>query len=620
MKIILRIALVLAPCSLWAQTSLYWGNTHLHTNFSTDAYTTGNYNISPDDAYRFAEGMPVIQPGTGAKVQMKRPLDFLAISDHDLNFGLYGVYVNGVPAAMTTDRARDWYKRAKAGEGKQVGKEIVAVKGGPKGKGKGALKGKGGAPPLEPVEAIEPSYTPEILAIAWADYVETADRHNKPGKFTAMIAWEWTSFSTPGQYQLHRVVMTPTNAATAKKFVPYNAQTDSNRPEELWNWLDTTSKRLGIDFVSIPHNSNLSNGLMFDMVDSDGRPISAEYARTRMRWEPVVEALQVKGNSETTPEVSPNDEFADFEIYKALLMGGQAKQDAGSYLRSGLMRGLKIEGQTGVNPYKFGFQGGTDGHVGLSTADEDFFFGKTVNDSSPASRGNKPVAVWDAIGWDMSAQGMTGVWAKENTREEIAAAFKRKEVYATSGPRIQVRMFAGFNFAQADANARDIAEVGYRKGVPMGGDLTAAPQGKKPTFLIHSVKDPVGANLDRVQVVKGWLDAKGETHEKIYDVASSGNRKPGADGKLPPVGNTVDLKTAGYTNTIGAPQLATVWTDPDFNPAERAFYYVRVLEIPTPRYSLMDAVALKVDPASTTRPSTIQERAFSSPVWYTPSK
>ncbi len=598
-----------------AQTNVYWGNTHLHTNYSTDAYTTGTYNISPDDAYRFAEGQPVIQPGTNVKVQMRRPLDFLAISDHDLNFGIYGVYVNGVPAVLNTERGRQWYERAKAGQYKEVGKEIIAASG--KGKAKGGAKGKG---PVQPLNPVEPSYSPEILAAAWANYVETADRHNRPGKFTAIIAWEWTAFSTGSQYQLHRVVMTPTNADTAKKFVPYNSQTDSNRPEDLWNWLDSTSKRLGIDFISIPHNSNISNGLMFDMVDSDGRPISAEYARTRMRWEPVVEALQVKGNSETAPTVSPNDEFADFEIYRALLMGGRNTEDTGSYLRPALLRGLKIEGQVGVNPYKFGMEGGTDGHTGLTSADEDLFFGKTVNDSSPESRSKKPVALWDAIGWDMSAQGLTGAWAKANTREEIAAAFKRKEVYATSGPRIQVRMFGGFNFAANDAKARDLAQVGYNKGVPMGGDLTAAPQGKKPTFLIQAVKDPVGANLDRVQVVKGWLDAKGETHEKVYDVAWSGNRRAAADGKLPPIGNTVDLKSASYTNTIGDPQFATVWTDPNFNPGERAFYYVRVLEIPTPRYSLMDAVALKIDPATTTRPSTIQERAFSSPIWYTPAK
>ena len=603
----LALGLALAQLPGLAQNqlkNLYWGDTHLHTTYSIDAYNWGNINVDPDTAYRFAKGLPVPHPSLGVRVQLKRPLDFLAISDHDISFGVVANYTTGLPELMTTERGREWYRRAQAGEQAAVAREIQAAnkKGGK----------KGGPPPTTPFEPVDP---PAARIAIWNKYVDTAEKHNQPGKFTALIGWEWTAMNNGGN--LHRVVFTAANAATAKKFYPYGTA-DSTRPEDLWKWLEQTSARIGADFISIPHNSNLSKGLMFDMVDSDGRPISAEYARQRIRWEPVVEVLQIKGNSETRPELSPNDEFANFEIYNALLVGGLTTPNEGDYVRSALLRGLKIEGQTGANPYKLGFQGATDSHTGLSTADEDNFYGKSTLDSTPASGPKRGIAIWDAIGWDFAAEGITGVWATENTREGIAAAFKRKEVYASSGPRIAVRVFGGFGFKAADARARDLAQVGYGKGVPMGGDLTAAPQGKAPSLLIHAVKDPIGANLDRVQVVKGWLDVSGATHEKVYDVAWSGNRKPGADGKLPPVGNSVDVTRATYENNIGDAQLATVWTDPNFNPRERSFYYVRVLQIPTPRHSLYDSVALGMDASKTGKPSSIQERAFSSPIWYTP--
>jgi hypothetical protein len=353
---------------------------------------------------------------------------------------------------------------------------------------------------------------------------------------------------------------------------------------------------------------------MFDMVDSSGRPINAEYARMRIRWEPVMEVTQAKGTSEVHPELSPNDEFAEFEIRRKLLAGAATPANKADYARSALLRGLEIEQNVGVNPYKFGMIGASDSHTGLSSVEETEFFGKLVVDSLPEAR-FKTTPIFPA--WEMSAGGIAGVWATANTREAIAAAFKRKEVYATTGPRIELRVFGGFSFLAADANAKDIASVGYTKGIPMGSDLSMAPKGKAPSLLIHAVKDPISGNLDRVQVIKGWLDSGGQTHEKIYDVVWAGDRKV-VNGKLPAIGNTVDVKTAKYTNTIGAAQLATVWADPDFNPAQRAFYYVRAIEIPTPRHSTYDAVALGIDVKETKQPATIQERAYSSPIWYTP--
>ena len=542
--------------------SLYWGDTHLHTSYSSDAYRWGNTTADPETAYRFAKGLPVVYPGLGNRVRIDRPLDFLAVTDH-----------------------------APVGAG-------------------------------APIEG--PRDTREFQEAAWALYVDAAERHNDPGVFTTIIGWEWSATSAPGRSNLHRVVFTPTDGATAKNFLPFTPG-DSTRPEDLWRWLEETSNRLGIDFVAIPHNSNISSGLMFDMVDSDGRPISAEYARTRMRWEQVAEVLQVKGGSETHPFLSPEDEFADYEIYGFVFGAGMDPIPAapGGYLRTALLRGLQIEGAVGVNPYKLGLQGGSDTHTGVDDISEQGFAGRYGNQSGPAGglvgaptfSNSTPRG---GIGWDSAAQGITGAWSTANTRDALTAAFKRKEVYATSGPRIQLRMFGGFEFDAQDANARDIAAVGYGGGVPMGGDLAQAPSGTPVSLLIHTVKDPMGANLDRLQVIKGWLDDDGETHEQVYDVAWAGQRTA-ANGKVPAIGSTVDAARATYDNTIGSVEFSTVWVDPDFDPQERAFYYVRVLEIPTPRYSTYDAIAMGLDPAEATgRPVAIQERAFSSPIWYTP--
>ena len=534
------------------ERNLYWGDTHVHTSYSSDAYSGGNVNADPETAYRFARGLPVVHPGLGSRVRLDRPLDFLVVADHS-----------------------------------------------PVGRG-------------APVEGDR--NTLEFQTAAWSLYVDAAERNNDPGTFTAIIGWEWTFM--PGGQMLHRVVFTPADAETAKGFLPLSSAGASG-PEDLWSWLEQTSDRLGIDFVAIPHNSNLSNGLMFDMVDSEGRPISAEYARTRMRWEPLVEVLQIKGSSETHPFLSPEDEFADFELFPFLFRGVVPVPNAADYVRTALLRGLQFEEEVGVNPYKLGIQGATDTHTSLSDTDEGLFPGWLGSRSGPAS-GPAPLPVFGAaVGWDSAAQGITGAWSTANTREALTAAFKRKEVYATSGPRIQLRMFGGFEFEADDAEARDLAAVGYGGSVPMGGDLAQAPNGTPVSLLIHAVKDPVGANLDRVQVIKGWLDDD-ETHERVYDVAWAGQRTA-ANGKVPPIGNTVDVARATYDNTIGSAELSTVWVDPDFDPDERAFYYVRVLEIPTPRWSTYDAVALGLDPEQATdRPAAIQERAYSSPIWYTP--
>jgi hypothetical protein len=356
---------------------------------------------------------------------------------------------------------------------------------------------------------------------------------------------------------------------------------------------------------------------MFDTVDSDGRPIDSSYARDRSRWETLVEITQMKGTSEIRPALAPTDEFADYEVRRKLLIGAPTPPSEADYVRTALMRGLEIENTVGVNPYKLGFVGATDGHISMSSADEKNFTGKIATDARLSQHipGERPV-IFPA--WEMSASGLTGAWAEENTREGIFAALKRREIYATTGPRMSLRVFGGFDFNAEDARARDLPATGYAKGVPMGSDLTRAPAGKAPGFLIHSAKDPMGANLDRIQVIKGWLDANGEAQQKIYDVVWSGDRTIGSDGKVPAVGNTVDINTALYTNDIGAAQLATVWTDPDFNPDSTAFYYIRAIEIPTPRHSLYDAVALGIDVSETRHAATIQERAYSSPIWYTP--
>jgi len=588
-------ATVLVASAQAQETHLYWGDVHLHSNYSTDAYATGNLSVTPDMAYRYARGIPILHPRLNNKVQMRRPLDFLAVTDHAINLGI-DVMLEEHAAVL---EATEW------------GRELIKRHDDPAAGWQSFMRSS----PRDEAERsalMKEVFSDEVRSTAWAREVEAAERNYVPGEFTTLFGWEWTS--APGGKNLHRVVVTNADAAAARRFIPLS-NNDTLKPEELWDYLERTSAAIGADFVAIPHNSNISGGLMFDEVDSDGRPFSAAYARTRARWEPLVEITQTKGTSEVRPELAPTDEFAEFEIRRKLLIGTPTPPSGADYVRSALLRGIGFEQSVGVNPYKFGVIGSTDNHIGMSTEDENDFQGKIAVGSLTTERGTPPQPIFPA--WEMSAAGYAAVWATENTREGIFAAFKRREVYATTGTRIQLRFFGGYSFQAEDARAEDLAAVGYAKGVPMGSDLKGA-RGRAPTFLIYALKDPLSGNLDRIQVVKGWVDADGGSHEKIYDVAWSGDRKPGVDGKLPPVGNTVDVATATYTNSIGAPQLKTAWSDPDFDPAQRSFYYARVLEIPTPRHSLYDAVALGIDVSETGQPATLQERAYSSAIWYTP--
>ena len=596
------IAALVGNSAALAQTQLYWGDLHVHTNFSLDAFGVGNTYMTPDLAYRFARGIQVYHKTLDTKVQIDRPLDFMAVTDHSDNLGVDVMVVTGDPQLQQSD----------------AGRQMIAST---KEKPWNGLQGFT-RPLANRTELMAQVTTLELRQSAWQKEIDAAEKNNIPGTFTTFLGWEWTAM-IDGK-NLHRNVISNATAQQGSEFYPFGAGQfysiegiDSNRPEALWSYLDTTSARVGADFIAIPHNSNLSAGLMFDVVDSDGRAFDAQYARTRMRWESLVEITQSKGTSEVHPELAPTDEFAEFEIRRKLLIGTPTPSNPADYVRTALLRGLDFNDSLGVNPYKFGFVGGTDNHIGMSTVNEANFLGKIASDAKLSEHlpKERPV-IFPA--WEMSASGLTAIWAEENTRDSLFRAMKRKEVYGTTGTRIALRMFGGFNFTTRDAAANDIAAVGYRKGVPMGSDLTAAPKGKAPTLLIHAAKDPVGANLDRVQVIKGWIDSSGEPQEKIFNVVWSGDRQPKADGDLPDVGNTVDISTAQYTNSIGEPQLATVWTDPEFDPKQASFYYVRVLEIPTPRQSLYDAVALGIDVSVTKHAATIQERAYSSPIWYTP--
>jgi len=589
---------------------VFWGDTHLHTGMSMDAGAFGA-RLKPKDAYRFAKGEELTS-STGLQVKLSRPLDFLVVADHSDNMGFFPRLFEGDPGMLADPTGRRWYDMIQQG-----GQEGVKVA-------------------VEVIVAFSQNKFPKALAMtpgtdayrsAWEETIEAAEAHNDPGRFTAFIGYEWTS--NAAGMNLHRVVVYRDDADKAERMEPYTTlePLGSPDPRDLWKWMQSYEAKTGGRLLAIAHNGNLSNGIMFPMVDSfSGKPFDREYAETRMRWEPLYEATQIKGDGETHPFLSPNDEFADYETWdQGNLDLSEMKKDEMlqyEYARAGLQTGLQLEDKVGVNPYKFGMIGSTDSHTGLATAAEENFFGKHSGAEPGPKRWEHPMAkVGDAeyTGWSMVASGYAGVWAKENTREALFDAMKRKETYATTGPRILVRFFGGWDFTAADAQDRLIGDVGYKKGVPMGGDLSAAPSGKAPTFLVGALKDPYSGNLDRLQVVKGWVDAKGERHEKVYDVAWSGHRKPGANGKLPAVGNTVDVANATWTNTIGAAELLTVWKDPDFDAGQRAVYYARVLEIPTPRWTAHEAKRFDIE-MSPEVPMVTQERAYTSPIWYTPER
>lgn len=608
-----------------AERELLFGDTHLHTSYSFDAYLNKNQTADPDTAYRWAKGMPVVHPYHKARVQIGTPLDFLVVSDHAELMGF--IRATNLGTAELEDLGvwgnfKRWVStyilnQAISSEGGSTVFNSLLPKTGSPG---------GGDPVRDPANAVPVGTFGNTLpteTTAWHEIVDAAERHNKPGEFTSFIGWEWSSI--PVGANLHRIVFTPDGADKATQFVPYGSD-QSQYPEDLWTFLEETQRTTGARFIAMPHNANISKGYMYATTTLKGSPIDAAYAQRRMRWEPISEVTQIKGDSETHPVVSPNDTFADFETYTHYIQQDREPYRAApaDYIRGALKTGLALEQSTGVNPYQFGFIGSTDSHSGLSSAEEDNFWGKFARDSTPGTkRSNDSIGGGEVTGWSMSASGLAAVWADENSRDAIFAGFQRKETYATTGTRLKVRVFAGWSFPEGALEATDFAALGYQYGVPMGGMLAAAgnPSGQAPEFLIRAERDPKGGNLDRIQVVKGWVDPQGQVQEKVFNVAwagqDSGARQRSADGSLPPVGSSVNLESGAWNNSIGAVQLAARWQDGEFDPAQRAFYYVRVLQIPTPRHSLLDSIALQID-VPEEGPAVIQERAYTSPIWYRP--
>ncbi len=587
---------------------VYWGDTHLHTSFSMDAGAFGA-RLGPREAYQFARGDEV-ESTTAGRARLARPLDFLVVADHSDNMGFFPDLNAGAEHLLADPKGKEWYDKVQSGMGMEVAMEIIDS------------FSRGTYP-----DSIMYYPDTEMYKSAWAKTIEAAEEYNDPGKFTAFIGYEWTSQLPPGQ-NLHRVVVYRDGGDKAIQTVPattYGTQ-GSTTPEYLWSLLQIYEDKTGGDVLAIAHNGNLSNALMFPLINPvDNKPLTKEYVETRAKWEPLYEVTQIKGDGEAHPFLSPNDEFADYGTWdKGNLNLSELKSDdmlVHEYARSALQLGLKLEDKHGTNPFKFGMIGSTDSHTALATADDDNFFGKHSGSEPSPDRMQHPFAKFgdlEILNWETLASGYAGVWAKENTREAIWDAMQRKEVYATTGPRMLVRFFGGWDFEKADANTRQPAEIGYAKGVPMGGDINKAPKGKSPSFLIGALKDPIGANLDRVQIVKGWVDENGELQERVYDVAVSDGRAINEDGRCrTPVGNTVDVDNATWSNTIGATEMVQVWTDPDFDSSLSAFYYVRVIEIPTPRWTAYDAKYYKLN-APDEIDMVHQERAYTSPIWYTP--
>jgi len=583
-------------------TNVYFGDTHLHTALSLDAGTFGN-RLGMDEAYRFTRGEEVTS-ATGFRAKMGRPLDFVVIADHSDGMGFFAMLAEGDPVMMAEEEGRRWHNAINDGGQAAVEAALEII----------TLFSQGQVPWA--------TNDPELMRPVWGDVVKTAEKYNEPGKFTALIGYEWTSLVKGNN--LHRVVIFRDGADRAGRVLPYTLG-DSADPEDLWKALSAYEEKTGGLVLAIPHNGNLSNGLMFDIETLSGGAITREYAEERQRWEPLYETTQIKGDGEAHPLLSPDDEFADYETWDlGNLDMSQAKTDdmlPGDYLRSGLKRGLEFEEKLGVNPYKYGQVGSTDSHTSLPAVEEENFFGKHSGvEPSPERAAHVTLGgeKGKIYGWQMASSGYAAVWARENTREALWEAMKRKETYATTGSRMLVRFFGGWDFVEEDAQSRLPAANGYSKGVPMGGDLKKAPSGKSPTFLVAALKDSMSGNLDRIQIVKGWVGANGKAKEKVYDVAVSDGRGIGPDGRCKtPVGNTVNVEKAIWTNTIGDPELIAVWTDPDFDPSRRAFYYARVIEIPTPRWTAYEAKRFGVRmPEGSTM--TTQERAYTSPIWYTP--
>jgi len=593
---------------------VYFGDTHLHTSWSADAGMAGA-TLGPEEAYRVSRG-ETVTAHSGWKVKLIRPLDFLVVADHAENLGVADFIRRSDPILLANKTGKKWHDLNKAGKGYEAFLEWVRS---------------------DKEDLIK---EPRMVQAVWSKVVENADKYYQPGVFTTFHGYEWTSM--PGGNNLHRVVMFRDAGDKTSQILPYTMY-DSVDPEDLWKNLAAYEKKTGGQVMSIPHNGNLSNGIMFGAETYTGKPFTKSYAQTRIKFEPIYEVTQMKGDAEAHPLLAPDDEFANFETLDMGNLSGKVAKTKemlpGEYGRSALKDGLKFENKLGVNPYKFGLIGSTDAHGAIPSTREENNFSKAHIAEPSADRaehylvkGVKPEL--SIMVKDLGASGLAAVWARENTREAIWDAMARKEVYATTGSRLKVRVFGGWDFKADEVHRPDFAKQGYARGVPMGGDLSHAPKGVAPSFMIRALRDADGANLDRVQVralrdadganldriqvIKGWLGKGGKTHERIYDVALSDGRKIGSDGRCKtPVGNTVDIADASYTNTIGDALLAAHWVDPDFDPKQRAFYYVRVIEIPTPRWTAYDAKFFNVKmPEGTTM--QLQDRAYTSPIWFNP--
>lgn len=580
----------------------YFGDTHVHTGWSVDAGLDGA-TLTPDDAFRFGAGHEV-KSNTGLPAKLHRPYDWFMVTDHSDGMGTINEIVAGNPEMLANPTLKGWYEALNSGDEKRAADAKSALV---------VAQATGKLP--------EQIMDPKWMVSAWEKTIEAAEKYNQPGVYTTFIAYEWTVNANGGN-NLHRNVIFRDNADRALQILPLTTF-ETEDPEKLWAWMASYEEKTGGRVHAIPHNGNMSNGRMFEEQRFDGSPMTTDWAEQRQKYERLYELTQFKGQSESHPALSPEDEFADWDLWDRgnLIL---APKPPGSfqyeYWRPALKAGLLLENELGANPFKYGANAGTDTHTGLSSTEEDNFFGKFKSlEPSNAERWDFPLLTGPSgsyMGWEMAASGVMGVWSTENTREALWDAMYRRETFATTGPRITVRFFGGFGFDEADLQG-DWVATGYDKGVPMGADLAGSADGSAMTFLVSATKDPDGANLDRVQIIKGWLDAEGNTHEKVFDVEWSDNRQPGPDGNLPPVGNTVNLEDGTYTNDIGATAFTAVFSDPDFDPAQKAVYYVRALEIPTPRWTLYDKLRLgsQIDDSI---PMIHQERAFSSPIWYTP--
>ncbi len=587
-------------------TKVYWGDTHVHTMNSLDARGFGA-TIGPDVAFKFARGEEVTT-STGLQFKLSRPLDWLVVSDHSDGMGAMNEIIKGNPNLMKDPQVREWNKQFNAG-GEDAFKATMDVI---------DKFSQGAMPP----SVMDPAFAKTI----WEGYLDITEEYNDPGTFTTIIGYEWTS--TENGNNLHRNVLYRDSEDKASMMLPYTTE-ESFNPEDLWNWMAAYEEKTGGQVLALAHNGNMSNGIMFPVETNPatGKPLTKDYVKNRARWEPLYETTQIKGDGEAHPYLSSNDEFADYETLELgnlnLTVVKEKNMLQYEYTREALKNGLKLEELLGTNPYKFGLVGSTDTHTAISGIEEENYIGKHAGTEPSEERWNHPMAKFAGKQYDgfkMTASGYAGVWATDNTREALFDAMMRKEVYATTGPRMLVRFFGGWEFEGKDANYRLPADIGYAKGVPMGGDIENGTKGKSPSFLIAALKDPLSGNLDRIQVIKGWLDKKGKTHEKVYDVIWSemDTRKKGKDGKVPAVGNTVDVANATWTNTIGDPELICVWEDPDFDPTLKAFYYARVIEIPTPRWTAYDAYRYGLTLPEEVEVTT-QERAYTSPIWYNPN-